>query len=135
MISEINDGDSYRYRLLDPDEWTKLVPLCASRGRDVPCLPVLASAAVAEDPRTGDLVGALFFQAIQHMEPVVTLPGKHPSLQRMVQVLEAAIKEVVGPEQKVEYLVLVQQNPAAMDAARKHGLVLMEGYLPYKRTI
>lgn len=126
---------AYNYRLLNTEEWMKLVPLCASRGKEVPCLPVLATAAVAEDSGTGELAGALFFQSFYHMEPVVTAPGKHPSLQKMVRVLEDAIKAVVGPDQKVRYLVLVQNDPAALAAAKAHGLVRMEGYLPFEKEI
>lgn len=61
-------GGSMTYRLLPLEEWDRLKPLMDKYDQPMPN-PVVASVAVAE--KDGEIVAALFFQLVMHMEPLI----------------------------------------------------------------
>lgn len=81
------------YRLLKPEEWSKLDSLINGQG-SIPG-PESSEVAVAEDEE-GNLVGALFIQMTMHMEPLVISPESKGAVN--FSLLKKTLMEDVGLE-------------------------------------
>src|SRR5882762_3896678 len=73
------------YRILDPNEWHKLVPLFDSCNQSVPASEV-STAAVCEDS-DGKIVACLMLQMAIHMEPLI-IRDPHADFRQLHSLLE-----------------------------------------------
>lgn len=81
------------YRILPPEEWPRLAPIVTGYEQYLPS-PEAAMCAVAES-ELGEIEGALFFQVVMHMEPLI-LKTPHASFLRLQQTIEGALADRKG---------------------------------------
>lgn len=81
------------YRMLNADEWERLVPLFEGHEGALP-VPEIASASIAEDD-DGEIQGMLMLQLQFHMEPLV-IKTPRVSFERLHRTLSEALAERKG---------------------------------------
>lgn len=123
------------YRLLQPEEWSRLDEIRPLLGHDrpLPSSPQIADCVIAEED--GLIAGLLFMQMAPHLEPLVISP-KHTgrvNYLRMVDVLERLYKERLSsqpsnghPPELIYYVF--SPNPRIGKMAKVAGMT----FLPYR---
>lgn len=122
-----------RYYRLPPEEWHRLDDLCALHGKDVPPAQI-SSAYVAEDD-SGQIVLAAFLILMFHFENLIGLPGNGASVAELHKVLDASLLDQIPPGTALTYYTNVMDQPRALDAARRGGMIVMAGIVPHSKTI
>lgn len=121
-----------RYCRLRPDEWDRLAFVC--RGRTLPD-PHLATAIVAEDESTGEIVMVGFFMLAAHFDNVVGTPGSGASLGALLAEFERGVIEDLPPGQSLTYYSFVGEAPSGHAVALRNGMTPLTGHTPYSKTI
>ena len=80
------------YKLLPPEDWSKLESIIPAEYLP---RPEVAAAAVAEHEEDGQIVGVLFMQLSLHREPLVILDS-HVSFKRLADLLHQALASQPG---------------------------------------
>ena len=115
---------SLNYRLLHPEEWSKLNDIVP-----VELIPAPEAAAVAvAETETGEILGVLFLQLQLHLEPLV-IKSAAVNFKRLHAVLHDTIKDRKG----LCYWSMTQ-NPIVAKMAESVGMQPVEDRL-YKKEI
>jgi len=115
-----------KYRILDDEEWDKLVPLVSWAGFALPS-PQNAIAAVAEDS-DGKIVGVQFLQTAYHVEPLIIAPNSNVNFIKLFDALKEAIRELmdIANTSQISYYCMTT-NSVVGQMAVKSGLRSLEG--------
>src|SRR5438477_3498347 len=80
------------YKILDPDQWSKLESIIPAEYLP---RPEVAAAAVAEHEANGQIVGVLFLQLGLRLEPLV-IQDSHVNFKRLADLLHQALASQPG---------------------------------------
>lgn len=113
------------YRQALPEETGQILALLEAGGLHWPGPTATPYVAVRAD---GEVVAAFFKTLCFHAEPLVATPGANFSVTELARPMRKSFQALADAEgYPIAVMSLVQDNPAALEAARKNGLVRMDG--------